>query len=1022
MSKYQESTSTREIAIIGIGCRFPGAISGPDKLWQFLLAGKSNVTELSNDRFPVDELFCAANPNLGKIQSKYAACFDKEQLERFDHRFFGISPREAERMDPQQRLMLEVSWEALEDAGVPPDTLYGGRTGVFAGLWDVGFEHQYFESLETVDRFATTGTSHFALSGRISYVLGLQGPSITLNTACSTSLVAVHLACTSILNGECGIALAGGVNLILRPHYTVSFSQSGLMAPDGRCKFGDKDANGFVRGEGGAVVVLKSLDQAIADNDRIYATILGSDVNNDGRTGKHFVTPGIAGQKEVLHHSWHRANVRPSDLNYIEAHGTGTAVGDKVELTAIAEMLTVSARDEKCLIGSIKTNIGHLESGAGIAGLIKAALIAKHRVVPASLHVKTLNPAVDWETVPLAIATETLPLPASSEGRSYLGVTSFGISGTNAHVVLSTIDACPDDLKIESEKTMLFPFSGRSEAGLKAVLTQSSESLRSKPLSIQNLSFTLSQKRSHLTHRAIFRANSQERLLASLEGYLAGDENAAVHTGRTLHTDNQKVVWLCTDGMHWSNERYSSLLMQNHLVGSCHVALEDLAKQAGINIPGHDGDVDEPNYKRRLIWQQIVWGMALREAGILPKYIISDGVGRRAAAFLSGEMELEDTLLDPDEAPFFPQKANLNGSDQTTQISHLSLDHPQAQALLEHPIQWLPIGPSHCPDRIAETVGPSGSHNLWHDLEDLTQRWLAELGALYVLGILNDWSPAQETGKLLDWPTYPWQGERIWFNDTGASFRDEKTIVADDFSPVFGVQLPSSAHRPNEHIWQRVWSGSSFRDQLGDPDSLQRALLETVASRLPDKRLQVESLDVDAAIEIADRITVQLIVIVDNAGEAQVGIYGQRRGANSWQRYVSSRITTCIEYPLPESIREQYMRQPAHRRFNWLQERVSQQIAIAEGRRPTDTVNGAQILKLTAASSHRIQERLNSLMSVDLKPDAILQNPSAAQITQLLIQSISGAPAQVEAPILEESVAIDEVADQLAQLLDELQD
>jgi myxalamid-type polyketide synthase MxaE and MxaD len=331
------------IAIIGIGCRYPGA-PDPDCLWRVLRDGGHCIGEIPAERFgPLETLFDPRPAIPGRIMSRFGGFLD--DIERFDAEFFGIAPLEARQLDPQQRLLLEVAWEALEDAGIPAGGLMGSPTGVFIGSWLQDFESRLIgdplsDDLRRIDLHTTTGSGRYALAGRISYVFGFQGPSLVVDTACSSSLVAVHLACRSLSQGESQIALAGGVNILLSPYITVAYSQSRMMAPDGRCKFGDARADGYVRSEGCGLVVLKPLSKAVADGDGIYAVIHGSAVNNDGRSSGDLTTPGASAQEDLLRSAYRDAGVVPARVHYVEAHGTGTRAGDPVELTALGRVLS----------------------------------------------------------------------------------------------------------------------------------------------------------------------------------------------------------------------------------------------------------------------------------------------------------------------------------------------------------------------------------------------------------------------------------------------------------------------------------------------------------------------------------------------------------------------------------------------------------------------------------------------------------------------------------------------------------
>jgi acyl transferase domain-containing protein len=444
------------VAVVGIGCRFPGA-SGPRDFWRLLMDGADAVTEVPATRTDHPQLFPPA-PGRDK---RYGGFLD--DVAGFDALFFGISSREAERMDPQQRLLLEVAWEALEDAHMPPPSLAGSRTGVFVGqmgrdYWELQARHS------EVDIQALTGSGLLSFaSGRLSFVLDLRGPSVSVDTACSSSLTAVHLACQSLRGGDSDLALAGGVNVVLVPELGALYERVKMIATRGRCRFGDASADGFVRSEGAGVVLLRPLDQALADGDRIYAVIAGSAINNDGRASGSLVTPSREGQEAVLRDALARAGVDPAAVGYVEAHGTGTRVGDAVELRALSAVLGVGRPpDSPCLVGSVKTNLGHSEGAAGIAGFIKTALSVYHGRIPGSLQLTDPNPALT-EAGALRVPPGPEPWPP---GTSAAGVASFGLSGTNVHVIL-TPAARPATPPHRPPLPLLLPLSARSPAALR---------------------------------------------------------------------------------------------------------------------------------------------------------------------------------------------------------------------------------------------------------------------------------------------------------------------------------------------------------------------------------------------------------------------------------------------------------------------------------------------------------------------------------------------------------------------------
>ncbi|HEV2149464.1 MAG TPA: polyketide synthase, partial [Longimicrobiaceae bacterium] len=430
-----ERERAEPLAVVGMGCRFPGGADDPDRFWELLREGFDAVREIPADRWDADALYDADPDAAGKLSTRWGAFLDG--VDRFDPDFWGIAPREAARMDPQQRILLEVAWRALEDAGLPAERLAGSRTGVFVGAHNhsTDYARMQFADPEGVDTYTGTGTSHAVLAGRLAYLLDLRGPSVCVDTACSSSLVAVHLACRSLRERESDLAVAAGVNLILAPDFTLAATRMKMLSADGRCKTFDAAADGIVRGEGCGVVVLKRLSDALRDGDRIRAVIRGSAINQDGHTNGLTAPSGLA-QREVVRAALADARLEPWRVGYVETHGTGTALGDPIEVEALAETVGAPAEGAgPCVLGAVKTNLGHTEGAAGIAGLVKAVLCLERGEVPTNLHFGALNPHVALGGTRLELACGPRPWPRGSATR-VAGVSSFGWSGTNAHLVL----------------------------------------------------------------------------------------------------------------------------------------------------------------------------------------------------------------------------------------------------------------------------------------------------------------------------------------------------------------------------------------------------------------------------------------------------------------------------------------------------------------------------------------------------------------------------------------------------------
>ncbi len=405
-------SQTEPIAIVGFGLRLPGGVHDADSYWQLLHNGVDAIVPIPPDRWDLEAFYDADPDAPGKMYTRAGGFL--ETIDQFDPHFFGISPREADAMDPQHRLLLQVSWEALEHAGQSPDLVRESQTGVFIGLSSNDYLRMTTAVPEAIDVYTITGGAFSVAAGRLSYLLGLQGPSLVVDTACSSSLVAVHLACQSLRSQESDLALAGGVGLILSPETSINFSRAQMMAKDDRCKTFDARADGYVRGEGCGMIVLKRLSDALADGNTILGLVSGTAVNQDGRSSG-LTAPNGPAQEAVIRQALANANVQPHQIQYVEAHGTGTSLGDPIEVQALTAVLGKNRPAEQPLaLGSVKTNIGHLEAAAGIAGLIKVVLSLQHREIPPHLHLQKLNPFIDWSKMPLVVPTEATPWPETS--------------------------------------------------------------------------------------------------------------------------------------------------------------------------------------------------------------------------------------------------------------------------------------------------------------------------------------------------------------------------------------------------------------------------------------------------------------------------------------------------------------------------------------------------------------------------------------------------------------------------------
>ena len=641
------------LAIIGMACRFPGDANDPEAFWQLLREGRDAVTEIPPGRWDVGAYFDPDRNKAGKMYVRRGAFL--RRVDEFDPQFFGISPREAVKMDPQQRLLMEVSWEALENAGVAPDRLSGSPTSVFVGMCKIDYRQilARTEDAYCYDNYYMSGTANSIASGRLSYILGLQGPSITVDTACSSSLVALHLACQSLRDGESTMALAAGVNLILSPENTVAYCKSSMMAADGRCKTFAAGADGFVQGEGCGVVVLKRLSVAVADGDRILAVIRGSAVNQDGPSSG-LTAPHGPSQEAVIRQALASGGVKPAEVQYVEAHGTGTSLGDPIEVQALGAALAEGrAPDEPLLIGSVKTNIGHLEAAAGIAGLIKIVLALQHEEIPAHLHCETLNPYVPWPELSIKVTTERRSWPACKRKR-IAGLSSFGFSGTNAHVVVEEAPAL-DPIEAKTDRPLhLLALSAKSEPALKSLSHSLAGFLAEHPsISIPDFCFTTNAGRAHLAHRLAVAAESAEQLREKLSAYAGGQAPSEIITGRIDSADRPKIAFLFTgQGSQYKDmgrQLYQTEPTFREMLERCDELLRPYLPRPLLALL-YDETVDAALLNETAHTQPALFSLEYALAkmwmswGVVPEAVLGHSLGEYVAACVAGVFGLEDAV------------------------------------------------------------------------------------------------------------------------------------------------------------------------------------------------------------------------------------------------------------------------------------------------------------------------------------------------------------------------------------------
>lgn len=644
----RERESNEPIAVVGMSCRFPGGASSPDAYWDLLDRGEDAIGPVPADRWDSEELL-APEPDPSKLSgSRFGGFLD--EVARFDSHFFSISPREALAMDPQQRMLLEESWRAFEDAGIPPDALRGSRTGVFVGVCNNDYLTRVLaQSRESIDIYASTGNAYSVAAGRISFVYGFEGPAMSIDTACSSSLVAIATACRSLRSGESSVAVAGGVNIMCSPDTTLALARSGMLAPDGRCKAFDERADGFVRAEGCGVLILKRLSEAERDGDRIHAVLRGVAVGQDGRSTGLTVPNGPA-QANVIRDALHDAEISPDGVQLIEAHGTGTSLGDPIEMGALKTVFG-AGRDTPLFVGTAKSNIGHLESAAGVAGLIKAILALQHGRIPRSLHVENPSGRIDWDGWPVEVPNETVAWPDVDAPRR-AGVSSFGFSGTNAHIVVEEAPSAEEDpSSVRDVPSELLLLSATSDEALGVIRSDFAHLLRtSDDAHTAAVCHTARVGRTSFGYRTAVVARSGPELAAALDGD-AESASRLDSDGRCQEAPEWAFVFTGQGAQHpgMGRELYEHAPLFRERIDRCAEILADLLPHplTSILFEG-DGD-DAPIYTTALAQPAVVafeWSLAelWRSWGIEPAAVIGHSLGEFAAAIVAGVLSLEDGL------------------------------------------------------------------------------------------------------------------------------------------------------------------------------------------------------------------------------------------------------------------------------------------------------------------------------------------------------------------------------------------
>lgn len=649
-----EQEKKEPIAIIGMGCRLPGNIETPEAFWELLRDGKDAIAEIPASRWNSQHYYDPDYDAPGKIVTRHGAFLS--QIQESDPQFFGISPREAMSMDPQQHLLLEVCWEALEHAGLIPGDLKGSRTGVFIGICNQDYSVLLMsrEDIE-IDAYMTTGMAHSVAAGRLAYSLGFQGPCLAIDTACSSSLASVHLACQSLRNRECDMAVTGGVNLILCPETSINFSRNHMLSPDGRCKSFDASANGFGRGEGCGLIVLKRLSDVIPGQDRVLALIRGSATNQDGATSGLTVPNGPA-QQTVIREALCNAGVTPEQIDYIEAHGTGTTLGDPIEIGALNAVFGQTRSPQQPLIvGSVKTNLGHLEAAAGISALMKVVLALSHKQIPRHLHCNQPTPFIPWEEIPIAVATQAIDWPRSEKPR-LAGISSFGFSGTNVHVIIEEAPPTPEPAQ-QAEPALERPLhilclSARSGAGLAAQAERYAAYLGGiEKTQLADVCYSANTTRSLFEHRLVAAAADAVEMRGKLERFCIGHEQLQLAEACVNTAEPPRTAWLFTgQGCQYPGmgvNLYRTQPVFRLAIDDCAQCIDPLL---GRSLTALLFDTDSADLYQTVYTQPALFAIEYALAqlwlswGIQPDTVTGHSVGEYVAACIAGVFSLEDGI------------------------------------------------------------------------------------------------------------------------------------------------------------------------------------------------------------------------------------------------------------------------------------------------------------------------------------------------------------------------------------------
>jgi microcystin synthetase protein McyD len=877
--KAVEAQQSEPIAVVGLGCRFGKNISTPEAFWSFLKAGGNTLTDVPSDRWNVSDFYDSDRSKPGKIYVSQGGFLNDVSM--FDAHFFGIAPREALHIDPQQRLLLEVGYEALEDAGMAAPTARIGKTGVFIGITN----NDYARLIAPGGDYSTIGAYHIsgnhinAAAGRISYLLNLNGPSLAIDTACSSSLVAVHLACRSLRSQECRQALVGGVNLILTPEVPIALCRNQMLAADGRCKTFDESADGFGIGEGCGVVVLKRLSEALADGDRIWALIRGTSVNNDGASGG-FTVPNGPMQTDLIRDALADAHLSGNAIDYVEAHGTGTSLGDPIEIKAIADALCVNrSPSQPLLIGSVKTNLGHLAAAAGISGLIKTILSIYHGEIPAHLNFQKPNPHINWDSIPLHVVTQTRPWTQGNGKIKAAGVSSFGASGTNAHAILSE----PPQVQSSTKTTfpVLVTLSAKDEERLRLLAANFVNYIDQKPeVNLTDIAFSLNTGRFHHKQRLTLLVSNTASFKEQLRAFVNGNDREANIIYGEVRV-NTKIAFVCNDARTifpaMGKELFVNEPVFRDALMQCDRLFQNYLNFSIEDLLDNNQDINDPLYVHPTLFAlQYALCELWKSWGIRPSAILGNGLGEYIAAQQAGIFSIGDAVKlvatrvhlfseQSGEKEFLAfQKVAEEVSYRNPQLTLISNNGEVANNYIKTAAYWLQQ--LHHLDNIEKgiftlhqmgyqiflEIGNQPINNIVHSklpaneilclcslAKDCSnyQQIQTVIAELYVRGVNINWQEfhRSRSGQKISLPSSPFIRKRYWV-DAIKSNRSGHPLLGDRFpSPLSSIQYRASISQNNpefltEHqvFGKPIFPGAAFIEMALAAAQSQAVILENI--------------------------------------------------------------------------------------------------------------------------------------------------------------------------------------------------